>query len=461
MGSLLKTIREAIRGEGIDATKGPLGRAIVLLAIPMVLEMCMESLFGIVDIYWVARLGTEAAAAVGVTESLMTVLYAVAMGIAMATTAMVARRIGEKDEEGAAGASVQAIGIGVLTSFLIAMPGVLYAPELLAMMGADRAVIESGVIYTRVILGSSISVMMLFLMNAIFRGAGDAAIAMRVLWFANGLNLILDPLLIFGLGPVPAMGVTGAAVATAIGRTAGVVMQIMVLTGVTSRIKLRRRHWKPDWPVMRRLSRISATGMLQFLIAHASWVALVRIIAISGAAALAGYTIAIRIVIFTILPSWGLSNSAATMVGQNLGARQPDRAEKAVWMTGLYNMVFLAGIGLVCVAIPEYLVRLFTSEPDVVRYGAECLRIISYGYLFYAVGMVLVQAFNGAGDTTTPTLINLGVYWMFQLPMAWWLGLKLGLGAMGAFWAVPIAESVLTLVGWWVFRRGGWKKQAI
>lgn len=458
---LWKDIRAALAGEEFDYTEAPLNRAIVLLAVPMVLEMCMESLFGIVDIFWVARLGADAAAAVGVTESLMTILYAVAAGIGLATTAMVSRRIGEKDVEGAEKAAVQAIVLGVLASAAIAAPGVWYAEDLLKMMGADARVVAGGVAYTKWILGSSVTIMLLFLFNAVFRGAGDAAIAMRVLWVANGVNLVLDPLLIFGFGPVPAMGVTGAAVATIIGRSLGVVMQVAILTGVTSRIRLRRRHWRVDWPVLRRLARVSSTGMLQFIIANASWIALVRIIGQSGAAALAGYTVAIRIVIFTVLPSWGLSNAAATLVGQNLGAKHPERAESAVYRTGLYNVGFLGLVGLAFALMPEALVRIFTVEPEVVRFGAECLRIISYGYLFYGMGMVLVQAFNGAGDTTTPTIINLGIYWAFQIPVAWWMSMHLGMGARGAFWAIPIAESALTLVGWWVFRKGRWKRQVI
>jgi putative MATE family efflux protein len=454
-------VRAALAGKEQDYTRAPLNRAIVLLAIPMVLEMCMESLFGIVDIFFVARLGTEATAAVGVTETLMTVLYAVAMGIALATTAMVARRTGEKDEEGASRAAVQAIILGIAAAVAVGVPAVWRAPELLQLMGADPAVVERGSGYTRLVTGSSISVMLLFLINAIFRGVGDAAIAMRVLWFANGVNLVLDPILIFGLGPVPAMGVAGAGLATLIGRSAGVAMQLSILFGGKGRIALKPRHWKVDWPVLRRLSRVSSTGMLQFLIAHASWIALVRIIAISGAAALAGYAIAIRIVIFTLLPAWGLSNAAATLVGQNLGARRPDRAESSVWRTGVINMVFLGLVGVALIVIPEPLVRLFTREPEVVLHAVDCLRIVSYGYAFYALGMVLVQAFNGAGDTTTPTFINLGIYWALQLPLAWLLAIQFGWGAKGAFWAIPVAEGALTITGWLVFRRGKWKVQKI
>lgn len=454
-------VRAALAGKELDYTQAPLNRAIVLLAVPMVLEMCMESLFGIVDIFFVARLGAEAAAAVGVTETLMTVVYSVAMGIALATTAMVARRTGEKDEEGAARAAAQAVTLGVLAALAVGVPALWQAPELLRLMGADGQVIAGGVSYTRYVLGSALSVMLLFLINAIFRGAGDAAAAMRVLWFANGVNIVLDPLLIFGLGPVPAMGVAGAGLATVIGRSAGVAMQVWILARGRGRIALRARHFRPDWRVLRRLSRVSSTGMLQFLIANASWLALVRIIAASGAAALAGYAIAIRIVIFSLLPSWGLSNAAAALVGQNLGARRPERAESAVYRTGVFNMVFLGAVGLAFLAAPAPLAGLFTADAEVIRYAADCLRIISYGYVFYAMGMVLVQAFNGAGDTTTPTLINVGVYWLLQIPLAWWLALRLGWGADGAFWAIPTAEGALAVTGWLIFRRGGWKKQKI
>lgn len=454
-------VRSALRGEEHDYTSAPLSRAILLLAIPMVLEMCMESLFGIVDIFWVARLGPDAAAGVGITESLMAILYSIAMGVSMATTAMIARRTGEKNTEGASTAAAQAILLGLVLSFLIAVPGVVFGSDLLRMMGADVQVLARSTGYAQVIFGSSLSVMLLFLMNAIFRGAGDAAVAMRVLWVSNAINIVLDPLFIFGLGPVPALGITGAAWATAIGRTCGVAMQFWIFFSAGSRVRIAARHFKPDWTVLRSLSRVSATGMLQFIIPHASWVGLVRIIAMSGASALAGYTIAIRIIIFTLLPSWGLSNAAATLVGQNLGANQPDRAETSVWRTGFYNMVFLAAVGLVFIFSPEPILRFFTNDPDVISSGVQCLRIISYGYPFYAFGMVLVQAFNGAGDTVTPTWINFAVYWTFQIPLAWILSQPLGLGSTGAFWAVPTAESLLTLAALYFFRKGYWKSRKI
>jgi putative MATE family efflux protein len=459
--SLWGNVRAAIRGEEQDYTQAPLPRAILLLAIPMVLEMCMESLFGIVDIFWVARLGPDAAAGVGVTETLMSILYSIALGVSMATTAMIARRTGEKNLDGASKAAAQAILLGCAIALLIAVFGVIYGGDLLRLMGATHNVVATSTVYAQVIYGSSLSVMLLFLMNAIFRGAGDAAIAMRVLVTANLINIILDPLLIFGVGPFPELGVTGAAWATAIGRSFGVVMQLSILCSTGSRIRLAARHFRPDWPVLRNLARVSSTGMLQFLIAHASWVGLVRIIAFSGAAALAGYTIAIRVVIFILLPSWGLSNAAATLVGQNLGARRPDRAESSVWHTGFYNMVFLSTTGIVLIAFPTPILSFFTTDPGVIRFGVQCLRIVSYGFPFYAFGMVLVQAFNGAGDTVTPTWINLGVYWAFQLPLAWFLSQNLGLASTGAFWAIPTAESLLTLTGIYFFRQGHWKLRKI
>lgn len=459
--SLWRDIRDAVAGAERDYTSEPLSRAILLLAVPMVLEMCMESLFGIVNIFWVARLGEHAVAGVGLTETMLTVLYAVAMGVGMATTAMVARRTGEKDPDGAAVAAVQAIILGLFLSLLTAVPGILYSSGLLRLIGGEPVVVESTHRYTAIMLGSSPSIMLLFLMNAIFRGAGDAAIAMRVLWAANLLNMMLDPCLIYGLGPFPELGITGAAVATSISRSFGVVLQLVVLFRGRGRVAVAWAQMRVDFTILRRLSRISATGMLQFLIAHASWVGLVTVIAKSGSAALAGYTIAIRVIVFTLLPSWGLANAAATLVGQNLGAREPERAEQAVWRTGLYNMCFLGLVGLACILFPEPMIRFFSKEPEVILYGAQCLRIISYGYVFYAYGMVMVQALNGAGDTVTPTIVNLGCYWMFQIPVAWFLAIHLQFGAVGAFWAVPAAESVLAVVGVLVFRRGRWKKQAI
>jgi putative MATE family efflux protein len=458
---LWAAVRESLSGSERDYTQGPVNRAIFLLAVPMVLEMAMESLFALVDIFWVARLGKSAAAAVGLTESIETLVYAVAVGISAGATAMVARRIGEKDHDGAAIAAVQALMLGLGAALLIGIPGAILAPHLLGWMGADPEVIAVGSGFTRVLQLSTPVIMLLFLINAVFRGAGDAAIAMRVLWVANLINIALDPCFIFGLGPFPKLGVTGAAVATTIGRSVGVGLQIYALSHERSRVRISRRHLRLDPVILVRLARVSFTGMLQFLIPNGSWLALVRIMSMFGSAALAGYTIAIRIVIFSILPSWGLSNAAATLVGQNLGAGLPQRAEESVWKTGFFNMCFLGVIGLLFLTAPAFLVGLFTHDPAVQAIGADCLRILSYGYLFYAYGMVMVQAFNGAGDTATPTLINLGCYWCLQIPLAWFLAVPAGLEERGAFWAVPAAESVLAVVSILIFRRGRWKLKKI
>jgi putative MATE family efflux protein len=458
----LRTVIDAVRGSATeDYTREDLGRAIILLAIPMVLEMVLESVFAVVDTFFVARLGADAVATVGLTEAMLTLIFAVAMGLSMATTAMVARRIGESDREGAAVAAAHAIGIGVLVSLITAVVGVAAAPALLGLMGASASVIEMGYAYTAILIGGSLTIFLLFLINAIFRGAGDAAIAMRVLWFSNLINLVLDPCLIFGLGPFPELGLTGAAIATTIGRGIGVAFQLWVLFGGHGRIHLQARHFRFDPAVAWRLLRVSGNGIFQFLIQTASWIGLVRIVAIFGSGALAGYTIAIRIIIFTILPSWGLSNAAATLVGQNLGAGRPDRAERSVWLTSLYNMVFLGLVSVVFVGMPEPLVRIFTRDPEVVAHGVDCLRYVSSAYVFYAFGMVIVQAFNGAGDTRTPAIINLFCYWMFQIPMAWALALPLGLGPVGVFLSIAIAESVLAVVSVLVFRRGKWREQKI
>lgn len=458
---LLTDLREAVRGSQQDFTEGSLGRAILLLSVPMVLEMVMESIFAVVDVFYVARVGADAIAAVGITESVLTLLYAVAVGLGMSTTAMVARRIGEKDPAGAAVAAVQAIAIGIVLSLPIAIAGIIFAPKLLDLMGASPNIVETGWGYTGVMLGGNLTIMLLFLNNAIFRGAGDAAIAMRALWLANIANIILDPCFIFGWGPFPELGITGAAVATNIGRGLGVTYQFIVLFRGKGRVRLNRQQLQLDRRVMLRLLRVSVGGISQFLIGTASWVGLVRIIAIFGSAALAGYTVAIRVIVFGILPSWGLSNAAATLVGQNLGAQKPERAERSVWLTSVCNMIFLGTVGIIFIFFAETLIRLFTGDPAVVPIGANCLRIISYGYLFYALGMVIVQAFNGAGDTYTPTVINLFCYWLFQIPLAYGLSLPAGFGPDGVFWAIATAESIIAVVGVLVFRRGRWKERKI
>ena len=457
-------LREAVVGSQRDFTEGPIGPAIFLLAVPMVLEMMMESLFGIINVYWVSHLGaeaTEATATVGITESLLTMVFAVAMGLSMATTATVARRIGEKDPAGASVAAFQSIILGVIVSIPVAIIAIVFAPQMFRLMGASDAVMNSGTGYAKVILGGNVVIMLLFLINAVFRGAGDASIAMRVLWIANAINIILDPCLIFGLGPFPKLGVTGSGIATTIGRGTAVLVQLWFLFSGRGRVKIEWRQARVNIEVMMRLVRISLGGMFQFLVATASWLGLVRIVAVFGDAALAGYTVALRIIIFAILPSWGMSNAAATLVGQNLGAKKPARAERSVWVTGFANMCFLGLVAITFVTFAERLIGIFTTDPAVVPYGVAALRFISYGYVFYAYGMVVVQSFNGAGDTSTPTLINLACYWLIQIPLAYSLAIPLGFGAKGVFAAITIAESLLAVVAILAFRRGTWKTREV
>jgi putative MATE family efflux protein len=458
---LWSSIREALRGSHQDYTAGNLNRAILLLAIPMVLEMVLESLFAVVDVLWVGRLGANAVATVGLTESLLALVFSIGIGLSMSTTAMVARRIGEKDPGDAAIAGAQAIFLGLLISLAIGIPAFVFAPQLLRLMGASPEIVVTGSGYARIALGGCGAIVMLFLNNAIFRGAGDAAIAMRLLWVSNILNLILDPCLIFGLGPFPRLGVTGAALATFSGRSIGVLYQFYRLMKGTERIRIPPSLLRLNPRVMWRLIRVSLTGILQFAIANTSWIALVRIVSIFGAAALAGYTIAIRIVIFVILPSWGLSNAAATLVGQNLGAGHPQRAEQAVWRTGLYNMLFLGIIGVVFIFSATPLVRLFTHDPAVVPLAASALRILSYGNIAYAYGMVMLQSFNGAGDTVTPTIVNFFGFWVLEIPLAWWLALHQGLRSTGVFLSIVTAQAAVAVAGILLFRRGMWKRQKI
>jgi len=459
--SLWNSLLEAIRGSHQDYTAGSLNRAILLLAVPMVLEMVLESLFAVVDVFWVGHLGANAVATVGITESLLSLVFAVGMGLSLSTTAMVARRIGEKDPEDAAVAAVQAIVLGLATSLVIGVPCWIFAPQLLRLMGASPEIVATGAGYTRIALGGSGVVLMLFLNNAIFRGAGDAAIAMRLLWVSNIINLILDPCLIFGLGPFPRLGVTGAALATFTGRGIGVGYQFFRLLRGTERIHILTRQLRVNLSVLLRLVRVSITGIMQFAIAHTSWIGLVRIVSVFGAAALAGYTIAIRIVIFLILPSWGLSNAAATLVGQNLGAKKSERAEQAVWRTGFYNMLFLGSLGVLFIFLAEPIIRLFTQDPAVVPLGTACLRIISCGNVGYAYGMVMLQAFNGAGDTITPTIVNFFGFWLLEIPLAYWLAIPMGLRSNGAYVAIVIAEGAIAATSAALFKRGRWKTQQI
>ena len=459
--SLWSSLVEAVRGSHQDYTSASLNRAILLLAVPMVLEMVLESLFAVVDVAFVGRLGADAVATVGLTESMLSLVFAVGMGLSLSTTAMVARRIGEKDPEGAAVSAVQAIFLGLIISLAIGLPCLIYAPNLLRLMGATPQIVAVGSGYTRICLGGSFAVLLLFLNNAIFRGAGDAAIAMRLLWVSNIINLILDPCLIFGLGPFPRLGVTGAALATFTGRSIGVAYQFYRLLRGTERLRILRSQIKINFEILWRLVRVSLTGILQFAIAHTSWIGLVRIVSIFGAAALAGYTIAIRILIFVILPSWGLSNAAATLVGQNLGAGQPDRAEASVWRTGFYNMLFLGTIGVIMMIFAEPIVRLFTHDPEVLPLAASCLRILSYGNIGYAYGMVMLQAFNGAGDTITPTWVNLFGFWFLEIPLAYWLAIPMDLRSKGAFLSIVVAEATIAAAGIALFKRGKWRKQKI
>ena len=455
--SFRDAVRDALRGSQRDYTKGPIGRAVLVLAVPMVLEMLMESIFVVCDVFFVAKLGPTAVATVGLTESMLTIVYTLAMGLAIGVAATVARRVGEHDLEGAARAAVQGLALGVLVSVLLGVAGVLLAPRLLALMGADPAVIATGSTFTRVMLGGSASVVLLFLVNAIFRGAGDPALSMRTLWLANAINIALAPCLIFGPGPFPELGVTGAAVATTIGRGTGVLYGLSRLLRRGGRVHVRPHHLLPDPALMLRMLRLSANGTLQVLVCAASWIGLTRIIATFGSDALAGYTIAIRVVLFALLPCWGLGNAAATMVGQALGARDPGRAERAVWIAARYNTVFLGVVGLAFVLGASHIVSWFSQEAAVHAYATDALRVIAAGFVVYAFGMVIAQSFNGAGDTWTPTLLNLVCFWLLEIPLAWVLAFPLGMGPHGAFLAITAAFIVFALLAVTLFRRGTWK----
>ncbi len=454
-------LREALAGTHQDFTQGSLTRGIALLAIPTILEMGMESTFGIVDAFWVASLGADAIAAVGLTESIIVVVFAVAFGLATGATATVSRRIGEKDHEGASIAAVQAIVCGLAIAVVSGILGAWFAPQLLGMMHASPDVIRTGSQYTRILLGGDVSIILIFLINGVLRGSGDAAAAMRTLWLANLVNLVLDPCFIFGLAFFPKLGVAGAAVATTTGRSIGVCYQLWQLFGGKARVTIARRHLGLDWPVMRRLLRLSSTCMIQYFIGVASWVSLARINATFGSAAVAGYTLALRIIFFALMPSWGICSAAATLVGQNLGAKRPDRSERAVWLAGVYNMALLGLVGIVFFSSARVLVSLFTNDPHVVPFAVECLKLVSLGYPFYAWGMIMEQAFNGAGATWTPTWVNLLCYWMVQIPLAWWLSFHAGLGTRGVYLAICLAESLLAVAAVLLFRRGKWKQVRI
>ncbi|MCB0664327.1 MAG: MATE family efflux transporter [Saprospiraceae bacterium] len=457
MKQIFKIIWQAIRGEEKSYTTGSINRAIVLLSIPMILEMIMEAFFAVVDVFFVSRISVNAVATVGLTESVITLVYSIAIGLSMATTAMVSRRVGEHDEDKAAEAAVQSIIIAVCFSILISVLGFIFARDILSLMGGSAALIDEGIWYTRIIFAGNIVIMLLFLLNAIFRGAGDAAIAMQALWIANLLNIVLDPCLIFGWGPFPELGVAGAAVATNVGRGIGVLFQLYMLLKGNLIVRIAVKHLRVNWKVIRSLIRVSLGGMGQYVIASASWIFLMRIMAEFGEVAVAGYTISIRMLIFALLPAWGMANAAATLVGQNLGAKQPERAEISVWRSAFFTMLFLFFVSLLYFFFAQPMVQFFHSDPEVVKYGVSSLKIICLGYVFFAYGMVISQAFNGAGDTNTPTWLNFICFWLLQIPLAYLMGITLHLGPNGVFWAVAISESVLAVLCILMFRRGKWK----
>lgn len=461
VSSFWSTVRQSLKGEHLDFTALPLNRAVLLLAIPMVLEMIMESLFAVVDIFWVSSLGKEAIAVVGLTESVMTLIYALAMGLSIAGTAIVARRIGEKNSELAAQSAGQVVILGVAVSATLGIVLAIFAGDVLRLMGAEPAVIAQGTTFTRIVLGCNMTVFMIFLINAIFRGAGDAVLAMRTLWLANALNIVLGPCFIFGWGPFPELGVTGAAVATNIGRGTGVLYQLWHLAGFHSRVKVRLRHLRPIASELKVIATTASNGIAQLLISTTSWVGLFKILALFGSAALAGYTVAMRIVIFALLPAWGLSNAGATLVGQNLGAKQSERAEQAVNIATRFNVIFLSIVGVLFVAFAKPLIGLFTQDEEVLAFGARSLWIVSLGFPLYAAGMCLSAAFNGAGDTWTPTKLNFFCFWLLQIPLAWVLAQVFAFGPLGIFIAVPISFGAMAVWSAVLFRRGQWKLQKI
>lgn len=476
--SFFSILREAVAGSSRDFTKGSIGLAIFLLAVPMILEMLMESIFALVDIFFVAHLGAESVAVVVLTESILALVYAIAIGVSIGATATVARRIGEKDAEGAARSAAHAIYLGIGVSVLMSAIGIIFAPAILKLLGASAPVIEHGTTFMRIMLGGNAVIVFLFLLNAIFRGAGDAAIAMRVLILANALNIVLAPCFIYGadifafLGInapqwlidnwiFPRLGVTGAAVGTTIGRGCGVLFAAFCLFRASGRITIRHENWKIDRELLKNLVKIAAPAVLQFTIATASWSVLVSIVARFGEVALAGYGVGLRVIVFGILPAVGLSNAAATLVGQNLGAGNPERAEKSVWKASYINAVVLGIIGLIFLVFSDSIVSFFTNEPDVQVYARDALRIVSYGFAFYGFGMVLETAFNGAGDTWTPTYLNFFIFWLFEIPLAFILANYFDMGAYGVFWAITIAFSVLAVVSALLFRRGKWKEKKV
>ncbi len=452
-----KLFSEIFNSEGVDFTEIPLKKAILFLSIPMVLEMIMESTFAIVDIFFVAKLGADAIATVGITESLMTLLYSIAIGLSIGTTALVSRRIGEKRPKEAAHYGWQAIIVGSFISIIIGVLGAMYASDLLSVMGASDQLIEKHGGFTTIMFGGNIVIILLFVNNAIFRGAGDALISMKVLFLANALNMILDPIFIFGLGPIPAFGVEGAAIATTTGRATAVIWQFWILFGGSARVHFVKKELHIKFKDMWHLLDLSIGGMFQMLIPHISWVAMVRIVSHFGSEVVAGYTLAIRVLIFSLLPSVGISNAASTLVGQNLGADHPQRAERTIWVTAIVNIVVLGFIALFFMFIPTLFIEAFTTDSKVIEYGANCLRIIGYGMIAYGLGMVLIQAFNGAGDTRTPTYINLFAFWAMEIPLAYLFAINLDFGPNGVYYSILISESTMSLIVFYFFRKGYWK----
>lgn len=458
---ILRTFLDAIHGAPRDYTEGPVGKSVILLGIPMVLEMIMESIFVVTDIFFVGSLGPQAVATIGLTESLLTIVYTVAFGLSIGATAMMARRVGEGDFEGASHTAVQTVALGTFVSLVISVLGVVFAPQLLALMGATPEIVEYGTSYMRVMFGGNISILLLFLGNAIFRGAGDGTIAMRALWISNGLNVLLVPCLVYGYLFFPKMGVTGAAVATTICRGIGAIYTLSHLFKGIGKVKLKKHHLKLAPDLMGRILRLSGSGTLQVFIGTASWVGLVRIVSNFGAEAVAGYTIGFRIILFALFPAFGLGNAAATMVGQSLGAKKPERAEKAVWIAGAYNAIFLGVMGAIFLVFAPLIIDWFTKDPIVTGYAINCLRTVACGFLFYAFGMVLTQSFNGAGDTWTPTAINFFVFWLFEIPAAYVLSTTMGMGPQGVFLAVTLAFSMLAVISAFIFKRGNWKTKQV
>lgn len=454
--------KQALSDQEQDYTKGSIRRAVFLLAVPMILEMCMESVFALVDIFFVGRLNQkEAISTVVLTESVITIVYSIAIGLSMAATAMVARRVGEKNPEAASKAGMQSLLIAFIVTAIISVTGLYFAPDILRLMGGSVETVRIGANFTRIIFGGSIVIMLLFLINGIFRGAGDASMAMRSLWIANICNIILCPVLIHGFGPIPAFGITGAAIATTTGRGIGVLYQLYHLFSGKRIIKVKRQYFTPNWPIIKSIVNVASTGTLQFLIASASWMVLTRIMAAFGDAAVDGYGVALRLIMFFLLPAWGLSNAAATLVGQNLGAQQPQRAEQSVWKTVQFNTIFMLLVTMIFLIFAEPIVSFMNKDASIVAYGVQALRIVSLGYIFYGVGMVVTNAFNGAGDTKTPTLINVFGFWLFQVPIAYLLAIVLELGPKGVFIAIVAAETGISIAGIILFKRGKWKQVKI